>query len=283
MIAVVSALSFAALGGAARADDPLAMWTAQADAARASQPFWAGPLVTSTPLLEQRLRFDALFQQGSDGQRGLVLDDGKGVQVIAGPTTELLFGLPPYVQRSGVGAALPVAGFADEPLLRVKERLFSADAARGDYVVSVSLGLQMPSGAAALTNDAWLLTPTLGFGKGWGAFVVQGSAGLLVPMGAGAERFGVRGAVNLALQYHAARYVWPELEANWQGANGGSRAGESLLYLTAGVMLSRFPLSERTGMSVGAGYQAAVSPHPRLGPLTPPYERAWILTSRLSF
>ena len=261
----------------------MAIWTTQADAARATQPFWAGPLVTATPLLEQRLRFDTLSEQGSDGQRSLVLDDGKGVQVIAGPTTELQFGLPPYVQRSGVGAALPVAGFADEPLLRVKERLFSADAARGDYVVSVSLGLQMPTGAAPLTNDAWVLTPMLGFGKGWGAFVVQGSAGLLVPMGAGAERFGLRDAVNLALQYHAARYVWPELEANWQGAAGGSRAGESLLYLTAGVMLSRFRLGERTGVSVGAGYQAAVSPHPRLGPLTPPYDRAWILTSRLSF
>ncbi len=64
---------------------------------------------------------------------------------------------------------------------------------------------------------------------------------------------------------------------------GGQRSGLNQLYLTPGLVVGRLTISDESAFTVGAGYQFAVSPSYRANPLTPAYNHAWVLTSRLNF
>ena len=44
-----------------------------AEYARATEPSWPTPLVTSTPLLERRLRFDLNYQQAGNGTNTILI------------------------------------------------------------------------------------------------------------------------------------------------------------------------------------------------------------------
>jgi hypothetical protein len=61
-------------------------------------------------------------------------------------------------------------GFGDWPLLLVKQRLANADEAHADHIFGAFFGVQAPLGAAAFTNPAWVITPTLAAREGWGQF-----------------------------------------------------------------------------------------------------------------
>src|SRR6476661_4440542 len=67
--------------------------------ARATQPNWSSPLVTTTGLLENRLRFDTQQQHAGNGARTTVLDGGRGLDLIVGETEEIQIGAPPYEIR----------------------------------------------------------------------------------------------------------------------------------------------------------------------------------------
>ena len=54
-------------------------------------------------------------------------------------------------------------------------------------------------------------------------------------------------------------------------------------FLTPGLVIGRFKLAEGVAFTWGVGYQFAVSPEYRPNPLTPAYNHAWLLTTRLDF
>ncbi len=268
----------------------LAAWQAMAAQARATQPVWSSPLVTPTGMLEQRFRFDLDTNRAGNGTATTELDGGKGVDLIVGENTEVQFAAAPYFLRSGVagtgrpakGAIEPLAGFGDWPFLRIEQRLASSPESGGNYVVSALLQVQAPSGIVRLSNDAWTFQPSLAFGKGWGAFDIQGTAGVVLPTSNTAV-IGDQVQTNIALQYHVLPVFWPELEANWTYYANGRRGGLNQVFLTPGLVVGRFVLPDGLKASVGVGYQFAVTPGYIANPLTPAYAHAWLLTTRLNF
>lgn len=252
------------------------------DAARGTQPNWSSPLMTTTALLEQRLRFDVTQEQSGNGTATSVLDSGRGVDLIVGDTNEIQLAPPAYDIRSGPNAKAHLEGFGDATFLRVEQRLASSPADAQDYALTAWLAVQAPSGIKRLTSNSWAWEPTLAAGKGWRNFDIQGTIGGILPSSHTAT-LGQQLQTNIALQYDVMRLFWPEIELNWTYYPDGQRAGLNQLYLTSGVVIGRFALFEGLKATIGAGYQWAVSPRLRESPLTPSYAHALLFTSRLNF
>ena len=271
----------------ARADDGsegnlFAEWTQTAATARATQPAWSSPLVTTTGMLEQRFRFDLAQQHAGNGTNTTQIDGGRGLDLIVSETNEIQVAAPPYDIRTGPAGRGALTGFADWAFLRVKQRLASAPKEQGDYILTAWLQLQAPLGIRALTNNAWTFLPTLAAGKGWGPFDVQATVGGVLPAEHGAT-LGHQIVTNIAFQYHVLDVLWPELEVNWTAFPDGQRRGLNQVFLTPGLVIGRFALGEDIKFTFGVGYQSAVSPSFRAKPLTPTYNHAWLFTSRFNF
>jgi hypothetical protein len=258
-------------------------WASRVAAARESQPEWASPLVTTTGLLEQRLRFDVALQHAGNGARTVMLDGGRGVDLIVAEDTEIQIAAAPYVIRTngGIGQET-LSGFADWPFLRLEHRLAGSPASEGNYVLTAWLQIQAPAGIQPLTNHAWVFQPTIAFGKGWGAFDVQGTAAASLP----SDHVAVLGhpvITNIALQYRLFGMFWPEMEVNWTYFPDGLHGGLNQVYLTSGMVMNGIKLDNDVRLSFGVGYQKAVSPPYRERPLIPAYDHAWLFTARTNF
>jgi hypothetical protein len=258
------------------------LFGAAAEQARATQPAWSSALVTTTGLMEQRFRFDIAEQHSGNGVNTTALDGGRGLDLIVTDSNEVQIGLPPYDIRSHASHIPGITGFADWPFVRIEQRLASSPENQGNYVLTAWLQVQAPSGIARLTTGAWTYTPTIAFGKGWGAFDVQGTIAAALPA-SHTSTLGYQVQANLALQYHLLAVLWPELEVNWTWYANGQRGGLNQIYLTAGFVAGRFQLTQRLRLTIGAGHQFAVAPMFRAKPLTPAYNDAWLLTSRFNF
>jgi hypothetical protein len=257
-----------------------ANWTSRVEQAQASQPHWMTPLVTVTPRLEQEVRYDQYWEHLGTGANVDTFGSGKGLELIPTTTNEVLLNPPAYEERS---VKKPITGWADDQFLVVKQRLLSANEQSGNYIVSAFLGVQAPIGSPAFTNTAWVITPTLAAGKGFGDFDVQATIGVPVPL-SHESTIGTSIVTNVALQYHLWRYLWPEFEMNHTYWADGLRGGKNQIFLTPGIIFGRFNIHNRLNLIVGGGYQFAVSPKLTTEPaLTPTYDHAWILTTRLSF
>jgi hypothetical protein len=275
-------MSFVESGGPIA--DYFAGWQDRVDAAKASQPEWSSPIVTTTSMLEERFRFDTQYQASGNGTKTWDVDGGKGVDLIVGDTTEIQIAAAPYYlrdsdQKNNKGE---LSGFADWPAFRIKERLLSSPESEGDYVVSAWLQLQDAAGIKPLTNNSFTLLPTIGFGKGWGPYVIQGTIGATIPTDH-ESKLGTQIASNTAFQYHVGRYFWPQIETNVTYWTDGQRGRKTQLYLTPGLVVGRFKLNNHLKFTAGLGYAVAVTPHYQATPLLPAYNRAWILTLRLGF
>lgn len=266
------------------ADNPigsyLESWSMRVHATQESQPHWMTPLITVTPRLEQEFRYDQYWEKAGNSASIHSFDSGKGLELIPTSTNEVIINLPPYLER---GSRSPASGWGDWPVLLIKQRLLSAPETSGDYIVSAFLGVQAPIGSSAFTNHAWLVTPTLALGKGWGDFDIQATIGASIPTSRMSE-IGTAIISNVALQYHLGRYLWPEVEFNDTTWSGGARRRLNQLFMTVGMILGRFEIAGRAKMIIGGGYQFALSPHLVTMPaLTPVYDRNWIMSVRLAF
>ena len=257
-------------------------WQRMADATRAGQPSWSSPLVTTTALLEQRLRLDAAHRSAGNGADTTLLDGGRGLDLIVAPATELQIAAPTYNLRSPAGGNPAATGFTDWPFLRIERRLASRPAGEGNYALTAWRTAQAPAGTAKFTNNAWIWLPTVAFGKGWGAFDIQGTVGAVVPA-SHTEILGHQIQTNLALQYQWGEFFWPDLEASWTYDTDGQRGGLSQVFLTPGLVVGRLPLGNGLAASFGIGYQTALTPAYRPKPLTPAFDHAWLFTTRLNF
>ena len=206
--------------------------------------------------------------------------NGQGLELIPTTDNEVLLKPPSYIQRT---VKSPATGWSDDPFLTIKQRLLSANEQDGNYIVTAYFGATAPTGSPAFTNDTWILTPTLGAGKGWGDFDVQATIGAPVPL-AHQNIVGTAIVTNVALQYHISQYLWPEFEFNNTYWANGLRGGKDQLFLIPGIVFGRFVIHDRNTLTLGTGYQFAVSPPLTKKPvLTPTYDHAWILSARLTF
>jgi len=254
-------------------------WFARVKQAQDSQPHWITPIATVTPRLEEEFRYDQDWQTLGSGATVENFDGGKGLELIPTRSNEIIINLPPYEERR---VKKPATGFGDWPFLLVKQRLASGNEQNGNYIVSAFLGVQAPTGIAAYTNDAWVITPTLAAGKGWGNFDVQGTVGVPIPL-SHESTIGIAVVSNVSFQYHIGTYFWPEIEVNTTYWANGERGGKTQVFLTPGLVLGRFPLAGRLKGIVGVGYQVSVSPKSQSSPITPQYDHAWILSTRVTF
>jgi hypothetical protein len=257
-------------------------WDQMVRTARATQPSWSSPVVTTTALLEQRVRFDLAFQRAANGTETTNIDNGKGLDLIVGPNSEIQLAAPPYVIRTTPSGKGQLSGLNDWAFFRFKQRLASSPEDAGNYIISTWIQLQAASGIAPLSNHVFTVLPTIGFGKGFGPFVIQGTVGGVVPT-AHESSIGTQFAGNLAFQYHVWRLLWPQIEVNWTHFIDGQRDGKDQVLLTPGLVVGRFSLTERLRCTFGVGYQFAVEPHFQSSPLLPSFNHAWVVTTRLNF
>lgn len=261
--------------------DYFATWQDRVEAAQASQPHWMTPMTTVTPRLEQEYRYDQFQQYLQNGAQINNFGGGKGLELIPTTTNEVLINVPAFVHRSNVK---PATGFADGNFVTVKQRLLSANEENGNYILSAFLGFQAPTGITALTNrPAWIVTPTIAGGVGWGDFDIQGTISYPLPTDA-QHVIGTSIVTSATLQYHIGEYFWPEFALNDTQWTSGERAGRNQLFVSPGIMFGRFQIYKRVKFSFGVAYQVAVVPDRAITtPLTPTYNHAWILSMRMTF
>ncbi|BAP88515.1 putative uncharacterized protein [Burkholderiales bacterium GJ-E10] len=274
------------LSGLAQADQTagdsgyFSNWFQRVDEAQSSQPHWMTPLITVTPLLMEEYRYDQTTQHLGNGGTLDNYGGGKGLELIPTTTNEIIFNAPPYQVRSHVN---PTSGWGDAPFFLVKQRLLSANEAQGNYVVTAFLGVQAPTGSPAFTSNAWVITPTIAAGKGWGNFDVQATLSASIPT-TQQDVLGKAITTNAVIQYHLDKIFWPEFEISDTVWSGGLRGGMNQVILTPGVILGRLHLAGRANLSIGAGYQFAVAPSLTKTPvLTPLYDTGWVFTGRVTF
>ncbi|HTD95656.1 MAG TPA: hypothetical protein VK627_01955 [Edaphobacter sp.] len=233
-------------------------WQARATKTQAQQPKWAVPMVSTFPMVAQVFRTDFTRQSPSAQVQNWNLGAGKGFNLIPFARTQVDVLIPGFVKH---GDRTP-DGFGDVPWL-VKYRLFAGNERHHDYIFSAILSGTVPTGShtnGAATN---VLTPTLSGGKGFGRFDVMSSLGAGLPTSK-TETAGRTLHSNTVLQYHASKYLWPELEMNSTRYIGGARDGKTQTFLTPGLVVGKIALhpenpKSRTGVVAGVAFQTAVT------------------------
>lgn len=245
-------------------------WMRRADKARASQPQWVAPIVTTRVSLTQQFRYDITWQESSRGDWTENYGSGKGLEIIPATRLEVAIVVPPYF----VHQSSAPDGFGDLSFL-VKFRAFSAPERKGNYFVGFFFGISVQTGNPPNGAGHTLLSPTLALGKGWGKFNIQNTFGVNLPT-SGTDVLGRAILLNSTIEYKIKKNIWPMLEANSTFWSGGNDAGKKQTFLTPGIVLGLFPLVRRLRVGFGAGVQIPVTRYHT-------YNRRWIFSVRLPF
>jgi hypothetical protein len=251
-------------------DGWLERWLRNVDEARASQPHYVAPIVTTHVVLVEQYRYDMSRQQDATGTGTSNFGASRGLEII--PTTRLEIGISPpqyLTHQSGVPD-----GFGDLSF-QVKYRAFSAPEEKGDYFVGVFFAGSFPTGTAPNGVGHTILTPTFAAAKGIGPVDIQTTLAAGLPA-TGADLLGRTIVSNTAVDYRIKGTIWPMLELNSTSWSGGTLDGKKEVFLTPGLVVGSFPLVERLHLGLGAGVQIAVSQFHR-------YNYRWIASARLPF
>ena len=252
-------------------DDWVHSWMRKVDEARASQPHFVSPVVTTHVMLVQQYRYDMSWQQDPTG--GTLTSNygaSRGLEII--PTTRFEVGIfPPayFVHQSKTPD-----GFGDLAW-QVKFRAFSATEGKGDYFVGFFFGGSFPTGTPPNGLGHTVLTPTFAAAKGLGPWDIQTTIGANLPA-TGANVLGRMIVFNTAVDYRIKGKIWPMLEQNSTFWSGGTLDGKKEVFLTPGLVLGSFPLAERLHLSIGSGVQIAATQFHQ-------YNHRWILSVRFPF
>lgn len=255
-------------------------WFPRVTQIQSEQPHWVTPLVTVTPRVEEEFRYDQLWQSEKHGVTVDTFGGGKGLELIPFQNVEIILGVPAWnayngtIQHPNATKKPDTDGWADETFL-VKYRILSANEENGNYILTAFMGFSAPTGDDGNSSRHGLFTPTIATGKGFGNFDVQSTAGIALPDG-GLQRLGMPLAGNTAFQYRVFKFFWPEFEVNYTWWPNGEREGETQVYLTPGFVIGRIPIHDRVGITLGAGYQVAVTEHPK-------YNHSMIFSGRIPF
>lgn len=235
-------------------NDPyFAGWFERVSRTQAEQPHWITPVFTTTPRLEEEFRYDIAWQNTAKGDV-TNYGGGKGLEFIPSEHTEIIVSLPPYLAHQN--PALP-DGFGDTSFL-LKYRLAARNEKTGNYIVTAFLGGSVPTGSYSNGAENAVVTPTIALGKGWGAFDVQSTLGIAIPVG-DVARLGTPVAYNTAFQYRLLGKLWPEVEVNGVLFHDGKNDGRQQVFVSPGLVVGKIHLWRRLGLTVGAGEQIAVT------------------------
>jgi len=229
-------------------------WFSRVDKTQAEQPRWITPLATTTPRLEEEVRYDQLWLENAKGVTTNNYDGGKGLELIPFEKVEVIFNVPPYLQHNDPKVH---DGFGDVAFL-VKYRLLSANQEHGNYILTAFLGWSLPTGSYKNGSLHAMITPTIAYGKGLGDFDVQGTFGIALPI-ADTNLVGRSYLWNNTFQYRLFRKLWPEVELNSTFFQDGPRDGMKQNFVTPGLVIGRLHLWNRVGFTVGGGYQIATT------------------------
>ena len=228
-------------------------WFDRVSRTQAEQPHWLAPIFTPTPRLEEMFVYD-IFRQNTakgdltsfGGTKGLLLIPSEHLNIIATP--------PSYFAHESPAIH---DGFGDAAFL-LKYRLTASNEERGNYVVTAFLGATIPTGSYTNGVKDAVVTPTIGFGKGWGNFDIQSTVGVGIPVG-DVDTLGTPVSYNTAFQYRVVNRLWPELEVNATFFPNGTKAGNEQVFLSPGLMVGKFHLWRRLGFAAGGGIQIAAT------------------------
>lgn len=235
-------------------DSYFSNWFDRVNKTQAEQPHWITPLATTTPRLEEEIRYDQLWQVNTKGVTTDNYDGGKGLELIPFEKVEVIFNAPPYLDHNNPKVH---NGFGDVAFL-VKYRLLSANEEHGNYILTAFLGWSLPTGQFSNGAPHPVITPTIAYGKGFGHFDAQGTFGIGSPT-SDTDLLGRTLAWNNAFQYHVWRKFWPEVELNSTFFEGGANDGKKQTFVTPGLLLGRFHVWKRVGFTFGGGYQIATT------------------------
>jgi hypothetical protein len=252
-------------------DDWLRRWMRTVDRARASQPHFVSPIVTTHVMLVEQFRYDMSWQQDPAG--GSVTSNygaSRGLEII--PATRLEVGIfpPNYLAHQSRAPD----GFGDLSF-QMKYRALSATEGQGDYFVGFFFGGSFPTGTPPNGLGHTVLSPTFAAAKGLGPWDIQSTIGASLPA-SGANTLGRTILFNTAVDYRIKGKFWPMLEQNSAFWSGGALDGKKQVFLTPGLVLGGFPLAERLHLTIGAGVQIAVTQFHQ-------YNHRWIVSVRFPF
>jgi hypothetical protein len=235
-------------------DGYFADWFDRVDKTQAEQPRWVTPLATTTPRLEEEVRYDQLWQVNSKGVTTDNYDGGKGLELIPFEKVEVIFNVPPYLDHNSPTAK---NGFGDVAFL-VKYRFLSANKEHGNYILTGFLGWSLPTGSYSNGSKHAIITPTIAYGKGVGDFDLQGTFGVAFPT-SDTNIVGRNYLWNNTFQYRVFKKFWPEIELNSTFFQQGEHGGMSQNFVTPGLVIGRLHLWNRVGFTFGGGYQIATT------------------------
>lgn len=256
---VVMAVLFFSSTLALGQDGYFSNWFQRVDKTQSRQPHWMTPVATTTPRLEEEVRYDQDWLQHSDGYTWDDYDGAKGVELIPWYRVEVILQVPPYYNYNGDPSEKNGAG---DVAFLVKYRLFARNEQHGNSILTAFFGWSLPTGSysngTVTGSSSATITPTIAYGKGLGDFDVQGTFGVQIPTSDEAAN-GTNTVWNNALQYRVMKKIWPEVEFNTTHYHDGEHAGDTLNYITPGFVLGRLKLARRVGLSVGGGFQVATT------------------------
>src|SRR6266853_36732 len=252
-------------------EDWVQAWMRKVAEARASQPHFVSPIVTTHVMLVQQYRYDMSWQQDPVGATVTSNYGGsRGLEIIPARRLEVGIFPPGYlVHQSSVPD-----GFGDLSF-QVKFRAFSATEGRGDYFVGFFFGGSVPTGTPPNGIDHAILSPTLAAAKGLGHWDIQTTLGTNLPV-SDANILGRAIVFNTAVNYKIKNKVWPMLEQNSTFWSGGALDGKKQVFLTPGIVVGSFAIAERLRFAIGTGVQIAVTEFHQ-------YNHRWILSLRFPF
>jgi hypothetical protein len=245
-------------------------WMRTVDQARASQPHYVAPLITTHVVLVEQYRFDSSWQTNSNGAGTANYGNSRGLEIIPNSRMEVQIAPPPYIVHSDNTAD----GFGDVSMF-AKFRAFSAPEGKGDYFVGLFFGALFPTGNRPNGTGHTVLSPMLAMAKGWGTFSIQNTLSGNLPT-SGTNQLGRAFLWNTAFQYGIKGKAWPMIEQNSTFYFDGPLSGKKQTFLTPGVVFGPFQIAERLHFAVGAGVQIAVTQFHT-------YDHHWVWTMRFPF
>jgi hypothetical protein len=246
-------------------------WLRKVDQARASQPHFVSPIVTTHVMLVQQFRYDMSWQRDPVGSATTSnYGASRGLEII--PATRFEVGIfpPPYlVHQSNIPN-----GFGDLSF-QVKFRALSATEGKGDYFVGFFFGGSFPTGTPPNGLGHTVLSPTFAAAKGLGPWDIQSTIGGNLPA-TGANLLGRTILFNTAVDYRIKGRIWPMLEQNSTFWSGGILDGRKEVFVTPGLVVGPFAVVERLHFAIGCGVQIAVTQFHQ-------FNHRWILSLRFPF
>jgi Putative MetA-pathway of phenol degradation len=229
-------------------------WLALVTRTLSAQPQWITPVITVTPRLEQEFRYDISAQTQPDFGTLAIYGNGKGPEFIPSSHIQISVGLPSYSVHDQTGIA---DGWGDLSFL-LKYRLLARNESQGNYILTVFLGGSAPTGSHNIGAGHGTIIPTLAGGKGFGQFSIQSTLTITIPTSDSAI-VGRPISHNVATQYHLGRFFWPEFEVNSIFWRSGLQSGKQQVFATPGLVIGRIPLKGHLKLSLGAGFQTALT------------------------